>query len=292
MIKKLHTGILLLDWMDIILISFSAGAMLAQLFQKYGNQTDRPDPIISELKKSSRKFKRSKSISMASTDGNALKLPLIRGGEMITGGISLAIKNKKFAAFLRTLLQTKQNQKLLKLLQICLAIINQSLTSGVGLRFGVGGCLNNTQVILLTLSGSLGGFLVGQIIANPLAAVLFPLAILFGRGVEEVADPYEKCRLLCKAAEDFHNNEHLMEMEKLNSLIEETSNKLQLPLDKVPLLSVKCVEAKSSISQRFRLRQLVESAKVKKRITHYNEFIKKFPECSLTLEEVVEKIPE
>jgi hypothetical protein len=236
----------------------------------------------------------SEPMILFSTDGNPRKLPVFRGGQL--DGISFTIKSKKFADFLKKFLETKRNQKLVKLLQIFFVRINQLLTSGVGVRFAIGGCLGYTQIILLTVSGSVGGFLVGQIIENPLPTMLLPLIIMFGRKIEEIPDPYEKCKLLCQVAEDFHNKEHLIEMKQLNSLVEETAMKLKLPLDKVPLLSVECVKDEFSILQRFKLRQLIENAKVKKRVMHFHEFIKKFPECSVDLEEicqeVVEKIPE
>jgi hypothetical protein len=295
MIKKLHTGLIVFDWLDLLCISFSVGGLTSYLFQKYSERDRDPiDPIVTELKENSRILidEDFTSISIVSTEGNSLKLPLVRGGKRIKKGISLAIRNKKLAAFLKALLETKRNQRLVKLLQIYLGILNQLLTYGVGIRFAVGGSLHTTQIILITVSGSVGGFLVGQILGNPLATVLFPLVILFGRGVEEIPDPHEKCKFICQVAEDFHNKEHLMEMQKLNSLIEETSNKLKLPLDQVPLLSVECVKEEFSILQRFKLRQLIESVKVKKRVRHFNEFIKKFPECSIDLEEIAEEVIE
>ena len=98
----------------------------------------------------------------------------------------------------------------------------------------------------------------GMITANPLASVLLPLAILYGRGIEDVPDPYERCKAFCKAAEEFHNKQLTIEMKELNSLVEDASNALGLPLEKVPLL---CVEEKLSLLQRYKLRQLIESEK-------------------------------
>ena len=60
-------------------------------------------------------------------------------------------------------------------------------------------------------------------------------------------------------------------MKNFRSLVEDASDALQLPLDKVPLL---CTENKLSLTQRF------------------SEFIKKFPECESDLEAVFQEIIE
>jgi len=44
----------------------------------------------------------------------------------------------------------------------------------------------------------------------------------------------------------------------------------------VPLL---CTENKLSLTQHFRLKEVIRSAKARKRVQHFSEFIKKFPEC-------------
>jgi hypothetical protein len=286
--KRLHTGVIVFDTIDIICISFSVGSCLAYLMRKHKESRD-VDPIVTELKEKS-------PVIAVSIDGKPLKLPLVRGGDTLKGvkGVSLAIKSKRLAALISAIVYAKRSQKLVKLLQIYFAILNASLTSSVGLRFAVGGSLDYTQFILIAFPATAGGFLIGQVIANPLASVFLPLAILYGRGIEDIPDPYEKCKLLCKVAEEFHNKQLAIdEMKNLNSLVEDTSTALQLPLDKVPLV---CVEEKLSLLQRFKLRKLIESERVQKRVQHFNEFIKQFPECDAdpetVYEQVVEKIPE
>ena len=212
----------------------------------------------------------------------------MRGGETLKG-LSLTIKSKRLANLIRAILNLKRKQKLIKLLQINLTILNALLTSSVGLRFTVGGSLNYTQFILIAFPATVGGFLMGQISANPLASVFLPLVIFFSRGIEDIPDPYQKCKYLCKFAEEFHNKELTIEMEKLSSRIEDMSTTLQLPLDKVPLV---CVEEKLSLLQRFKLRTIIESAKAQNRVQHFDEFIKKFPECDADPEAVYEQIIE
>ena len=102
---------------------------------------------------------------------------------------------------------------------------------------------------------------------TPLASIFLPLAMLYGRGIEQIPDPYENCKLLCKAAEEFHNKQILIEMSKLNSFVENAPSTLELPLDAVHLV---CVEEKLSLLQRFKLRKLINGKLIKNRVQHFN----------------------
>lgn len=279
--KRLHTGLIVLDAIDIICISFSAGSVIAYLVKISRNykRNRGEDPIITELKEKS-------PITMFSESGKPLKLPLVRGGDRIKG-VSLLIKNKKLRNIVRAIVNIKRKQKQLRLFREFFVIFNVLLTSGFGLRFAVGGSLDYTQVILIALPSTVGGFLMGLTSAYPIFSVLVPLVILYGRGIEDIPDPYEKCRVICKAAEEYHNRQLAIEMENFNSLVEDASTALQLPLDKVPLL---CVEEKLSLLQRYKLKEVIKSAKAQKRVQHFSEFIKKFPECDADPEAVKEKI--
>jgi len=278
--KRLHTGLIIFDTIDIICLSFSAGSSMAYLIKKYKKKRGE-DPLVTELREKS-------PIIMVSEVNKPLKLPLVCGGEIIKG-FSLLIKSKKLAILVRAIANAKRTQKQLRLLRAFFFTFNTLLTYNVGLRFAIGGSLNYTQFILIALPSTVGGFMMGLVIANPLASVLLPLSILYGRGIEDIPDPYEKCKTLCKAAEEFHNKQLTFEMKELSSLVEDASTALQLPLDKIPLL---CVEEKLSLLQRYKLRQLIKSEKARKRVQHFNEFIKKFPECNVDPEAVYEQIAE
>lgn len=267
------------DAIDIICIAFSIGSGLTCLM-RYHTERRSVDPIITELKE---KY----LVIAVFIDNKPLKLPLVRGGDIEIEAISLVIKSKRLAALIKAIVTAKRRQKQLKLLQIMFAILNASLTSKVGLRFAVGGSLDYTQVILIAFPATVGGFLMGQVIANPLASLLLALAILYKRGIEDIPDPSEKCKILCKAAEEFHNRQLAIEIKELKSLVEETSTALQLP--KVPLIYV---EEKLSLVQRFKLRKVIESKRVQNRVKNFNEFIKKFPECDADPEAVYEQIVE
>ena len=41
------------------------------------------------------------------------------------------------------------------------------------------------------------------IITNPIASVSLLFAILYGLGIEDMLDLFERCRVICKAAEKF-----------------------------------------------------------------------------------------
>jgi hypothetical protein len=281
--KRLHTGLILLDTVDIICISVSVGSGIAVLIRTYIKYKGRrvEDPIVNELKRKS-------LLKMYSESGKPLKLPLLRGGEDIKG-FSLLIKNKRLAILVRAIVNAKIKQKQLRLLRLCFIALNTLLTTNVGLRFATSGSLDYTQIILIAFPSTVGGLMMGLAIANPLASVLLPLAILYSRGIEDIPDPYEKCKAFCKVAEGFHNKQLTIQMEKLNPLVENTPT----ALDKVHLL---CVEEKLSLSQRYKLRELIKSEKARKRVQHFSKFMKKFPECDAdpkaVYEQIVEKIAE
>ncbi len=274
--KRLPKGLIILDTLDIICISFSAGSGLAWLVKIYRNRkrNQGEDPIITELKEKS-------PITMFSENGKPVKLPLVRGGDR-PRGFSLLIKNKKLARILMAIVTAKRKQQQLRLLGDFFLILNTLLTTGFSLRFAIGGSLDYTQVILFGIPSAVDSFVMGQIFG-----VLVPIAILYRRGIEDIPDPYENCRFLCKAAKEYHNKQLRLEMGNLNSLVEEGATALQLPIDKVPLL---CAEQPLSLVERYKLKAVVKSAKARKRVQHFSEFIKKFPECNDNPEAVYEEI--
>ena len=81
----------------------------------------------------------------------------------------------------------------------------------------------------------------------------------------------------------------MLEMKNFRSLVDDASDELQLPLNEVPLI---CTENKLSLIQRFRLKEAIRSAKAQKRVQHFSEFIKKFPECDTDPETVFQEIME
>ena len=283
--KRLHTGIIVLDRIDIFCISFSAGSIIAYGFKRYRNyrkmKITGKDPIVDELKRKS-------PINIFSEKGKPLKLPLMRGGDRIRG-VSLVIRNKKLAQILLAIIHARKNQKKLRLLQDLLFILNGLLTTSTGLRIAAGGSLSYVQIIIIAFPSTIGGFLMGTILAYPLASAVLPIAILFGRSIEDIADPSEKCRIICKAAEEYHNKQIMLEMENLKSLAEEAADAIQLPIDKVPLL---CAEQPLSLLERYKLKEVIKNKKTRKRVQHFSEFIKKFPECDANPDAIYPEILE
>jgi hypothetical protein len=281
--KILHTGTIVLDSLDILCLSVSSGSLVAYGFKRYRKykiiKSRGEDKIVQELKKKS-------SRNIVSQKGNLLKVPLMRGGDNIPiRGVSGMVKNKKLAKIVMAIVNAKKNQKKLRLLQNVLLILNRLLTDSTGFRIAVGGSLDYVQVILIALPATIGGFILGSINAYPVASTLVPIAIIFGRGIENIQNPYERCRLICKTAEEFHNQKLMVQMEKLDLLVDATE--LQLPVDKVSLL---CDEQPFSLLERYKLREVIKSAKARERVQHFSEFMKKFPECDADPKAVYEEV--
>lgn len=275
---------------------------MAYFYKKYKkyriSRINGVDPLVAELKQSS-------AIIMVSDQGKPLKLPAIRGGDLASELdslgkpkllLSLLIKNRKLSNLIRAIALVQSHQRKIQLLQSFFRLANNILTYTVSLRIAMGVSLDYTHIILIAFPSTLGGFLLGLLATEPfaLASALLPLAVLFGRGIEDLPDPSRKCRILCKFAEEFHNTQLKMEMKKLTaSVLEDSSPAFQLPLTKAPLV---CVEEKMSLLQRYKLRELIKGAKAQKQVQYFSEFIKKFPECNpdpkAVYEEVVRKIVE
>ena len=267
--KRLHTGIILLDGIDILCLSFSTSSIIAFGFKKYKScrksRATNEDLIVDQLKRDS-------PINIFSEENTPLKLPLMRGGDTIKI-FSLIIRSKKLTRIIIAIVNARKNQKKLRLLRDILFILNRLLAISTGLCIGAGGTLSYTHVVLIALPSTVGGFIIGIISANPLVSAALPIAILFGRGIEDVPDPYEKCKFICKAAENFHNQQLMLEMKNMGS--------------EVPLLYT---EQPLSLLERYRLREAIKSTEVRERVQHFSEFIKKFPECLADPEDVYQEV--
>jgi hypothetical protein len=267
--KRLHTGIILLDGIDILCLSFSTSSIIAFGFKKYKScrksRATNEDLIVDQLKRDS-------PINIFSEENTPLKLPLMRGGDTIKT-FSLIIRSKKLTRIIIAIVNARKNQKKLRLLRDILFILNRLLAISTGLCIGAGGTLSYTHVVLIALPSTVGGFIIGIISANPLVSAALPIAILFGRGIEDVPDPYEKCKFICKAAENFHNQQLMLEMKNMGS--------------EVPLLYT---EQPLSLLERYRLREAIKSTEVRERVQHFSEFIKKFPECLADPEDVYQEV--
>ena len=66
--KKLHTGVILFDAIDLVCISFSLGSGMAYLVRKVKERRD-IDPILLQLKKESRVIPISTPVIAVSTSG-------------------------------------------------------------------------------------------------------------------------------------------------------------------------------------------------------------------------------
>lgn len=132
-----------------------------------------------------------------------MKIPIvtINGGVLIPGrndlirGYILKLKSKKLAKILKAVVQAKKSQKNLRFLQNVLIILNGLLTTSTGFRIAVGGHLSYIEIILIAFPSTIGGFILGMISQYPIASALLPLVIVLGRDIEDISNPYEKCRI-------------------------------------------------------------------------------------------------
>ena len=296
-----QTGLIILDMFDIICLSISLGATLVCFYNIYKERKNSNDPLVTELQEIS-------PIVMYSEKGKPLKLPLIRGGEMETIQgyppndqlsenfkivFSTVMKNPKFFDIWRSIMYARKAKRHLKLLQFVFMIGNAVLTKSVGLRVAIGGSYSYTEIIIISFASTISGVVLALISKYPYMAATIPLGLVYGRGIEPVdlPNPADKCRIICKAAEQIHNKQMLLEMKQLTPLVKNTSAALDLPVEPV---YVACVEEKLSIVERFKLKEVIRSEKAKKRIQNFSQFIKKFPECdvdpNVVCPEIVKKV--
>jgi hypothetical protein len=282
--KRLFNGLIVFDRFDIICISFSAGSSIALVIKSYKSYKERRniDPIVAELKKKS-------LLLTVSESGKPLKAPLIRGGDQDFEVFSLLIKNKKFAILVRSIFDAMKKRKQLKLLRLCFVTLNTILTTSVGLRFVVGGSLSYTQFLLIAFPSTLGGLILGLVSSNPLTTILLPIFLMYSRGIEDIPNSSEKCRIICEVPKELENKELMIKMKELNVLVEDTSIRFDKP-------HLRCVENKLSLLQRYKLTEVIKSQHAKNRVQYFNEFIRKLPECDVdpkeVLHEIVKKIPD
>jgi len=90
--KRLITGVIILEGLDIICISISFGSLVAYLNRRR-QERKKIDPIVSELK---RECALVRAINVDGTPMKPIKPTMIRGGaEIPFNGRSLTIKSKK-----------------------------------------------------------------------------------------------------------------------------------------------------------------------------------------------------
>jgi hypothetical protein len=198
------------------------GLTLAYVNRKY-QQRKKIDPIVSELKRECA------LVIPVYVNGKPIKpmkpiKPIIKRGGAKIMVRSATIKSQKLAKLVLKTIRLRKKYKQIKFLQLFFATLNSSLTFNLGLRVVVGGSLNYINLIIIIFSSTVADYLIEQAISNPLVSILGPLIVTFGLGVDDSEvedDPLEKCRLLYKFAEQYHTRELKVEMEILNSTLED-----------------------------------------------------------------------
>jgi hypothetical protein len=285
--KMYPSGMVCLDIYDVVLISFTVGntvGVLIKFYRKRHQKLISADPIIGELK--------TKSPRMVLSESGQMKRPplgvYLRGGEKwrrLTILLSVVIKNKRFAKLIKSIVEIHQKQRQLRFLAAIFSTLNRLLTNHVGLYIDATSYLDYSRFIFIAISSGTGGLLTGLLLKNSIILSVLSCATMYVRGVERISSDYNNCQILCEVAQQFHNKQVQIEMKKI---IPEIQN----PLIDIEVPTYICMEEKTSLVQRYRLRQLVESEKGNKRVQYFNEFIKKFPDCDPNPETIFKSIEE
>jgi hypothetical protein len=296
--KLLRNGSISYDSLDIIYLSLFFGSCLSYLNKKIKKKSI--DPIVLELKKKSPlnlRRKHSPLVTPVTIEGKPLLLPRsikkvelpllsVRGGELVKE-ISLIIRSKKLFRFLQTLNHVQKKKKLIRFILLIFSIFNSTLKATTGFQVVyANGYLDYTHFFLLFFPSTVMGFVLSEILNNPLVSAMVPLTLLGARGIEieEPEDIHQKCRVLCEAVKDWNNRQELVEMTKLVQ-----NNGIGFPVDQLPE-PLTCIEETLSLTQRFKLRELIKNTKLQNRITYFRHFIKKFPDCDANPEEIYQQI--
>ena len=285
MIKIYPNGLVCLDLYDFVLVTFCVGNTIGYVVRRKmakRSETIVQDPIINELKSRSPRLLRSEN-------GMMIKLPLngARGGNKRSATMlfSLIIRSPKFAAFLRLLLEAKRKQRQLLFLRIMFTALNKFITNNAGIYIHISNAsYDYVKLIMIGVSSTTTGVMLGLFLQNSIALSGFSLLALYMRDIEYVE--YDNCALLCKAVQTYHNTGILQEM---RSTIQITKDEL---LELEPPVYLSCFEEKTSLIQRYKLRELLDSKSGKRRIQHFSEFIKRFPECQPDTEALYKDIIE
>lgn len=284
--KRLASGVLVLDQFDLVCLSLATGATIAEIYiilNKYYKRhklkksnilRDYEDPLVSELKKNSRQVIKLK---------NNVSIPLARGGDELnlkdlTGvyAFFIQLKNKRLAYLMVALMGSRR--KKLRMLRVLFKLLNQSFHMALGIRFALSGDLNLVRVILIVFPYTIMGFILRMMHNYPLGTTLLPLLAIYARGIESVPNPYAQCEAICKALETYHNKQLKVEMQELCPKLEAIATECNLPLEEIKY--VECIENKNPLSRPWELKKVTRSKKIAKQVQYYNEFIDKFPPCN------------
>ena len=189
--------------------------------------------------------------------------------------LSIVLKSEKISNLILSLAQAKINRRDLKVMRAFISVLGRVLSSG-GVHVSVGVFDSSFQVLLVALSSSTVGLIVGLILENPLSIIGVPLTILLTREIEEVDYDTEECSLFCKASEQILNKKIKIKMNKVVTPIRPES----IPLDTESIPNfLECTEDKLSLSTRYKLKESIKTPYNRESIEYFSNFIKKFQQC-------------
>lgn len=285
--RFLYSNLLTFDVTDVILLSWTVGGSAVHVYKWYRNRRERRknldkgiDPIVIELKETAPRI-------VISDRGKPITVPTYRGGDDSSiRAWHKIIESRRLGKIICAIAYASSKHRKLVFIGRAFCILNNMLTVGTGLRFALGGYQNGIQIVLIAFTSTTMGAISAAFISSPLV-VLIPVGLFFGRGIEVIADPYEECRLICRMAEQYHNQRLLQDMPAFTTMAKKAAIQSGISLDEFPLL---CVEEQLSLVQRYRLKQVIETPEGKKAVKFFAEFIKQFKQCDPNPEEIYQNV--
>ena len=282
---KLPGSRYLLDSCDVCLLGFSGGILLSYLYKKYKvyivyknkNENSKDyrsiNLIVEELRKKS-------PIQVRTTRDNWIKMPMVRGGvdpkfPEFVEAFSVIIKSEKISNLILSLAQEKINRRDLRIMRAVISVLGRVLSNG-SVHASIGVFDGSFQVLVIAISSSTAGLIIGLLTENPLSIIGIPLTILLTREIEEVDYDTEECQLFCEASEQYLNKKIKIKMDKVVNHIRPES----VPLDSESIPKfLECTEDKLSLSTRYKLKESIKTPYNRKSIEYFSNFIKKFQQC-------------
>ena len=278
--KVYPNGLIILDATDIIclgvILGYSTTTIVKLLKTYYSNKNE--DPLVSDLKRLSPVKEKEKN--------KPLKVPIRyfpRGGQLPPGlkRISVFIKNKQLGKLVVILLRVTKKIRELKRVKSALILLNVLLFRKLGLAFAAGGSITHIHILLFVTTSSTAGALLALLsAAGGFIFVLAPLLTLISRYEFISSETVNRCRLLCEAAQEYHNKKLGIEMK---SFAQEMETSLSLTSDEGPL---QCT-GEGKLYQRYKEGQEY----LNNQVNNFNKIKNRFSECNdETADEINEKI--
>ena len=196
-------------------------------------------------------------------------------------GFSKVFENKRLGKLIFILSKITKKVRQLKKVKAALIILNMLLFKNLGIGFAVGGSMGYIQILVFVATSSTAGALLALLAApGGFLFVLAPIVTIIHRYESVSAETINRCRLLCEAAKQYHNNKLAIEMK---SFIQEMETSVNISSEQGQF---ECRD-EGKLYQRYKENQEYLNEQIKT----FEKIKDKFSECNdETIEEISEKI--